>query len=265
MATHPVAAILSIISSTTKELHALYTQNGSQLPRMDDPLIANPLPNTDKVTGLSELIVAAVNQLTATVRDPKEAIWENATSMCLPAALEFVIDVDIPQILKEGALHVNDIAAETGCEISHVWNRRSETEAKQLESSVISEAATFLEKSPGHCSRAQIRARQKYENAGFAALIGQTKAGPTQFNIIAWGTDKSLRDWYELPENAWRFKRLTSAMKRLKLFFNDQVFLDAYDWSSLQPTDTVVDIAGGVGLVTLAVSRTFTTPKFVLL
>ncbi|KAJ3567380.1 hypothetical protein NP233_g6405 [Leucocoprinus birnbaumii] len=288
----PLLAIVSIINSSTKELQALYALNGSRPPRLDEPLTGGASSYTGHVAELSELIVAAANQLIATVRDPKEVLWENVTSMYMSAALGFVVDVDIPDVLNEApnqALHVRDIASAVDCNEAYVVRvlryLASRHVFREVTPNVFANnrlSSALVKRNGKTVAELKAEPMDKFTDAGYAALIAQNagealksstaigdflksggNAGATPFNV-AWGTDKPLWEWYQLPENAWRYKRFNSAMEGLKLFFNDQVFLDAYDWSSLKSTDVAVDIAGGVGPVTLAISKQFPELKFVL-
>ncbi|KAJ3567382.1 hypothetical protein NP233_g6407 [Leucocoprinus birnbaumii] len=250
----PLSAIVSIISSSTKELQMLYAENGSQTPRLDEPLTGGASSYTGRVAELSELIVAAANQLIATVRDPKEVLWEDVTSMFMSAALGFVVDVDIPDVLEEApnqALHVRDIASAVDCDQAYVVRILRYLASRHVFREVTPDvfannrlSSALIKRNGKTVSEMKSEPMEKFTDAGFAALIGELggealksssaigefvksrgKAGATPFNI-AWETEKPLWEWYELPENAWRHKRFNAAMKGLNLFFDDQVFLN---------------------------------------
>lgn len=101
MSSDPLSALLNIINSSTKELQSLHAQNGSQFPSLDGSFKPGPSDDDPRAIELSKLVVAAANQLIATVRPPKDTLWEVVTAMYLPAAVGFAVDVDIPEILRE--------------------------------------------------------------------------------------------------------------------------------------------------------------------
>lgn len=89
------------------------------------------------------------------------------------------------------------------------------------------------------------------------------KAGASPFNM-AYGTDKTIWDWYMEPDREWQYKRFLAVMKTTAARYKDQIFQDAYDWKRLESTDVVVDVGGNIGTVTLAIARKFTEPQFVI-
>lgn len=54
-------------------------------------------------------------------------------------------------------------------------------------------------------------------------LKSSGKGGHTPFSM-AWGTDKTLWDWYAEPDNAWRFGRFVGAMQNVASLYKDPIF-----------------------------------------
>lgn len=101
MSADPLDALVSIITSGVKNLQSSYGKHGLPVPSLDDPIVPGPLDGDDKNNETVRLIVAAATQLIATVRHPRDTVWEQGPSMYLSALLAFVVDVDIPDILNE--------------------------------------------------------------------------------------------------------------------------------------------------------------------
>lgn len=109
MSSDPLDALVSIITSCVKDLQSSYGKHGLSVPSLDDPIAPGPLDGDDKTNETVRLIVAAATQLIATVRHPRDTVWEQGPSMYLSALLAFVVDVDIPDILHEAPNGVRNL------------------------------------------------------------------------------------------------------------------------------------------------------------
>lgn len=99
----PLTALANIISTGVGALTKAYSQNGLQFPSLDDPFKPAPL-SIDSDPSLVEhkaLIAAAAAQILAMVRPPVETILELSSGMYGTATCSFVVDTNIPDILKE--------------------------------------------------------------------------------------------------------------------------------------------------------------------
>ncbi|KXN81029.1 Sterigmatocystin 8-O-methyltransferase [Leucoagaricus sp. SymC.cos] len=275
MPNDPVSALVTIINSSTKELQSLYAQKGSQIPSLDAPFRPGPSDDDPKAIELSKLVVAAATQLIVTVRSAKDTLWDFSTAMYLPGAMGFVVDVNIPEILNEApnqSLHVNDIAAAIDCDVTLTARVMRYLATRYIFKEVIPDSAAELKAKP----------LEKYENSGNAAFVGHSvdeglkssaymaeflkssgKAAKSPFSL-AYGTKKTLWDWYAEPEHTWRFGRFVGAMQNVATMYGDSIFQNAYDWKRLKSTDVVVDVGGNMGTVTLAIAKMFSQPKFVV-
>jgi hypothetical protein len=79
---------------------------------------------------------------------------------------------------------------------------------------------------------------------------------------LATGHAGSLWQWYQEPDNLWRFHRFMAAMKALR--FPLSVYTESLDWESLPPDSVVVDVGGGVGPVTYELYKAFPHLKYVV-
>ncbi|KAJ3565432.1 hypothetical protein NP233_g7635 [Leucocoprinus birnbaumii] len=294
MSTEPLSALLEIINTRTEELKKLLTHNGVEFPSLDVAVPTEPtaLNQEDRATELSEVIVAAASQLINTVRDPKETIWENVTSMYMTTSLAFVVEVDIPEVLNEAPdnkLHVDDIAAAVNCNASHVARILRYLASRHVFKEIIPDvfsnnriSSTLIKANGKNVAQLKENPLEKWSNSGVAAMAGVVggegiqwcsglleflktsgKAGLSPFNIAA-DTDKSLWEWYEEPQNAWRSRRFAALMQGRTSFTKEEIIQNAYEWERLGSDDVVVDVGGSVGALTFAIAKKFPGPRFVL-
>ncbi|KAJ7049471.1 S-adenosyl-L-methionine-dependent methyltransferase [Mycena amicta] len=118
----PLAALAQLITAGVQTIEAAYAKQGLPYPDLNAPFQPSPLDFDPALLQTAQLIVAAADQLIATVRSPMQTIQMYASSMHTTSTLGFVVDADIPDILKgagpEG-LHVSDIAAANGVDADH--------------------------------------------------------------------------------------------------------------------------------------------------
>jgi hypothetical protein len=79
---------------------------------------------------------------------------------------------------------------------------------------------------------------------------------------LATGKAGTLWQWFQEPDNLWRFHRFTAAMKSLR--FPLSVYTESLDWKSLPPDSVVIDVGGGVGPVTYELYKAFPHLKYVV-
>ncbi|KAJ3565961.1 hypothetical protein NP233_g7303 [Leucocoprinus birnbaumii] len=287
-----LSALLTIINTNTQQLQSLYIEYGYQTPSLDAPFHSSPLDTHVKALELSQLIVAAANNLIAIVRPPRATIREFSSGMFQSAPVGFAVDVDIPEILDEAPnkeLHVKEIAMVADCDSSHAARILRYLATRHIFREVTPDVFTnnrissALIKSNGK-TVAELKAKplEKYDDSGLAAVVGcitgdglksssalidflksSGKAGTTPCNM-AWGTDKSLFNWFSESEDGWRMRRFMAHMKSRTKEFDSSIFQNAYTWQDLDPTDVVIDVGGNVGMVTLGIAKVFSKPKYVV-
>ncbi|KAF9465738.1 S-adenosyl-L-methionine-dependent methyltransferase [Collybia nuda] len=292
VSTNPISALLTIINSSTTELQSLHAQNGSQIPSLDAYYKPSLLEGDPRVVELTKLVVAAANQLIATVRAPRDTFWEYVPGMYLSAALGFVVEVDVAEILNEApnkSLHAKDIAFAANCDASHIARVLRYLATRHIFREVTPDVfannklSSALIKTNGKTVK-ELKAKplEKYENSGNAAFVGHLvgeglksssamidflknsrKGANSPFNM-AWGTNKSLWDWYAEPKEEWRFGRFVAAMQFVAETYKDSIFQNAYNWASLKSTDVIVDVGGNMGSVSLAIAKMFPETRFVI-
>ena len=99
-------ALSNIISSGIQTLESAYSNKGISFPTLSDTFEPGPLDTDPAVNETTRTIVAAAYQIIATVRAPPESIQEYATGAYSTAALNLVVDLNIPNILQEAGARV---------------------------------------------------------------------------------------------------------------------------------------------------------------
>ena len=102
---------------------------------------------------------------------------------------------------------------------------------------------------------------------GAAYISSFIKDGPQDVGIplnLATGNAGSIWQWFEEPDNVWRFHRFTAAMKNFADRFPSSIYTESLDWKSLPPDSVVVDVGGSVGKVTYELHKVFPHLKYVI-
>ena len=102
---------------------------------------------------------------------------------------------------------------------------------------------------------------------GAAYLNSFINGGPQDIDTpwsLATGNAGSIWQWWEAPDNVWRFHRFTTAMKHSAERFPPSIYTESLDWKSLPPDSVVVDVGGGVGKVTYELHKVFPHLKYVV-
>lgn len=102
----PLTALAALISSNVQSLEAAYASAGAAFPSLDDPFAPTPLDFDPALAQTKQLIVAAAAQILAAVRSPIETLQERSQAMYWTATLGFVVDANVPEILRSAGPEV---------------------------------------------------------------------------------------------------------------------------------------------------------------
>ncbi|KAI0064216.1 S-adenosyl-L-methionine-dependent methyltransferase [Artomyces pyxidatus] len=285
----PLASLTSIISSGVQTLEYAYSDHGVPFPSLDEPYCPGPLDNDAAVTATTHLIVAAAYQLIATVRLPIATIHDYAPSMYMSSALGLVTDVEVPDVLKDepAGLHVDAIGAKVDVDpgklarvlrylaTRHVFR---EVTPNVFANNRISSA--LVKNQPFQ----QLKAKKSinYDGATTAAIVGHMtdesqisnsffieylRDAPKDVEApfhLAFKTKLTLWEWYEEPSNRVRGRRFANVMAGDGERFPATIFIEGFEWSSLEAGSIVVDVGGGVGSVTLTLAKAFPQLKYIV-
>ncbi|KAI0261389.1 S-adenosyl-L-methionine-dependent methyltransferase [Gloeopeniophorella convolvens] len=285
-----LTALVGILSQGVQTLQTSYAKQGVSFPSLDDPFKPGALDEDPELNATTRLIVAAAYQIIATVRSPLETIQDYAPGMYLSSALGLIDEADVADAIKEAGpqgLHVKDISAKTGVDsvkLSRVLRYLASRHVfREVTPDVYANnrISSFIVKSKP-IEELQKDKLTKYDDAPAAAFVGhvtdeafkgaahlsayikdEPKDVGSPWNLAS-GKKGTIWEWYEEPDNVWRYHRFTSAMKGGADRFPPSVFTEGFDWKSLAPDSVVVDVGGSVGKVTLLLHQAFPHLKYIV-
>lgn len=77
------------------------------MPSLDDAFVPTPLDGDNALADAQRLVANTAAQLIAHARQPMDSIQEQVMSMYTTASLGFVVDANIPDILKTAGPQVS--------------------------------------------------------------------------------------------------------------------------------------------------------------
>jgi hypothetical protein len=81
---------------------------------------------------------------------------------------------------------------------------------------------------------------------------------------LAFKTKKSVWEWIEEPENAYRLKRFGVAMDGSTKLDPPNAIDLGFKWGSLPPNSLVVDIGGGLGHITMKLVKYYPNLRYIV-
>ena len=105
--TSALRALALTILSGVEAIEAAHSKAGIPVPSLHDPFVPTPVDRDDALIDAQRLVVNAAAQLIAHARQPMDSIQEQAMSLYMTASLGFVVDADIPDILKTAGAQVS--------------------------------------------------------------------------------------------------------------------------------------------------------------
>ncbi|KAJ3907134.1 S-adenosyl-L-methionine-dependent methyltransferase [Lentinula edodes] len=285
----PLTALVDIISTQTAVLQSAYKNDSTKVPSIDDPYQPTPLEFDPSITAARNLIVAAATQLIATVGSPHELIYANLSGEYDTVTMGFIVDVNIPEILKEAGtqgLHVDELSLATGIGSSYIarvlrylatrhffkevspnvfaHNRLSSllTKAKSLKEIKEDPASRYDNSSIAACS--QMAADELLKSlTAFIPFIKNPKQASAPFNI-AYNTPEKMWEWTEKPGNELVSRKFGAAMQNIGEMSPSEVFTSGIEADKLKANDIVVDVGGGVGTLTLTLKKAFPNLRYIV-
>ncbi|KAJ3848237.1 S-adenosyl-L-methionine-dependent methyltransferase [Lentinula lateritia] len=284
----PLKSLVDIISTQTTVLQSAYSKNNTEPPSLDATFQPSLLEFDPSVTAARHLIIAAATQLIATVQSPIEFLQSNAGRVYDTVTLGLVIDVNIPEILKEAGtqgLHVRQISSITGVESSyiarvlrylatrHIFKEVSpDVFAHNRPSSMLTKTKSLkaIEEDPiGRFDNAAIPAffhiaadELLNSSVPFITFVKNPGQASAPFNV-AYKTSKKMWEWMEEPGNELSARKITAAMKDTgDAMYPPELF--RIDGDALKTNGVVVDVGGGSGLVTLALKKAYPKLRYVI-
>jgi len=299
----PLRVLADIISEAVNHIDNEYSAAQLEFPSLKDVFDpkdpANVLLSDAQVIKNTSLVVAAAEQLVASIRAPVMVAGDlglvHLKSSCLQAATVGCVSEILREAGSKGS-HVNEISEKNGMDprklsrvlrllaINHVF---TEVEPNVFANNRISSILDTKKPSDTIVARSQRNVNKFVETDGVAALVEYDtedvlKAGafmtdnlinpktsrshePTDSPLnLAFGTSDSFYEWMNGPENEYRRNRFDIAMRGSGQTESRDAVLRGFPWETLPDGSKVVDVGGGIGAVSLQVAKKFPRLRFIV-
>ncbi|KAG6898572.1 hypothetical protein C0993_005961 [Termitomyces sp. T159_Od127] len=232
----------------------------------------------------TNIIAAAALQLAARVLPPHTSLMNIVSGLYKSAALRTAVELNVTEILREAGpqgMHIDDIAkicnvdgnklgeevtpdAFANTRISAVLDT-GKSVADILENPEDKHEGTsglvaFVEEYIGDGAK---YSSQLLENIKDPITGRSSEPNHAAFNR-ACGVDIPLWLWYETQEQKYRRRRFAISMHGIAQMQPSDLLDDVLDWKALPRGSVVVDVGGGIGTSSLAVSKENNHLQFVV-
>ncbi|KAJ7117169.1 O-methyltransferase [Mycena epipterygia] len=274
--------LANIILDGVDTMERIYLESGTPLPSLAHPFDpedpAEALRKNPEVNVAIKNIVAAAGQITAVVSDPVRLVINSALAFHVSCCLRAASEINVVEILREAGpqgVHVKEIAAPSKTSppliarilrllaTHHIFrevspgvfanNRISSTLDKGKPSSVLfGNRADRLVGTPGTAALAEYSADMVLKASTF---LVDTLLDPAAHKLpynLAFATDDPVFVEMQRPENDYDRKRFAAALRGTPDPL--ETSLQGFDWDSLPKGAVVVDVGGGIGHVSLAIT-----------
>ncbi|KAK0205287.1 S-adenosyl-L-methionine-dependent methyltransferase [Desarmillaria ectypa] len=267
-------------------------------PELDEILSfqSEAIRNDADVVEAIHVIAAAATQLIATARAPITTLSVVAHQWDVPACLGVANDANVAEILRDvgpEGVHIDDIVKRNGMNAArlgrvlrllashHIFREVSpDVFANNRISSLLDsgKAVQELEENPQvkYTETSLINTFVSWGAGEFyksGAFLSQTLRDPVWGHsdeanqsalCKAFDFDVSFFEWLERPENKDVLSRFTLMMRATTELLPDAAILNGFDFGSLPDGALVVDVAGGIGSMSLVLAKTFPKLKIVV-
>ncbi|ETW80891.1 hypothetical protein HETIRDRAFT_154964 [Heterobasidion irregulare TC 32-1] len=280
-----------LIAASVHDIDAACDARGIPFPSLDEPFSEESERARQEQEVLSSIgiIVAAATQLIAVARVPSNYLLSMVLQHTIPACLGAANDGHVAEILREAGpqgAHVNDIAERNGMNAArigrvlrllathHIFREVTpDVFTNNRVSSLldtgkpVEELLKFpLIKHDGTSGFSAAVGHQSDETFKHVAALSETLHDPVFGHSDepnqcarskAFNTDLSAFEWLELPENSYRRRRFGVFMDGLSKVQLLDTSWSGFDFSSLPDGGLVVDVAGGIGSVSMVIAKAY--------
>ncbi|EJD53030.1 S-adenosyl-L-methionine-dependent methyltransferase [Auricularia subglabra TFB-10046 SS5] len=293
-----LVVLLDILKDSILQIDSACKQLDTPFPSLDTPYSpeSEAVRSDPSIAGAIATVAAAAEQLLVTVLPPARTLFNTTAAFQATSALRVATMVHVAEHLRdagEKGAHVDEIVK--GAEVSsqklgrilrllatkHIFREVSpDVFVNNRISSVLDtgKSVTSLRADPdnmhadtnGTVALVMTNMDEYFKGSAYLAetLLDPTTARSDETSKTAmnraFGSDVDYWSWLELPEQRPRLLRFGMAMHGAKQMSDESFVLRGFDWKSLAPGSTVVDVGGGVGSVSLGLAETFPHLKIVL-
>lgn len=288
----------NLIAESVDKIEQRCAAQGVPFPELNDVLSfqSEAIRSDADVTEAIQVIAAAAAQLLATARAPIATLSVVAHQWDVPACLGAANDANVAEILRDAGpkgAHIDDIAKRNGMNAGrlgrvlrllashHIFREVSpDVFANNRISSLLDSKKPVeeLEKNPQskYTETSLINTFVSWGAGEFfkgGAFLSETLRDPifghsdeanhSAFNK-AFKFDVSFFEWMERPENKDVLSRFSLMMRATTDLLPDAAILNGFDFGSLADGALVVDVAGGIGSMSMVLAKTFPKLNFVV-
>ncbi|KAF9042839.1 S-adenosyl-L-methionine-dependent methyltransferase [Hymenopellis radicata] len=281
--------LLVILNDSVAALEERARSLGLPLPDLNNPFS----PPSEAFRGdpacaeAASRISAAALHLEAIFTPPQVSLYHVVAGHFKSAALQVCLESHVTEILREAGpqgLHINDIAAKNGQDplklarfirylaVQHIYrevslnvfaNTRISSMMDTLKSSaeIIANPDLKHDGTPGLAALASHHLDEAFKASAYAwdtlanpKTVKSDEPNASPFNR-AFNTQGSLWDLYARDER--RQRRFNIGMQGIQSLQPADAILKSYEWATLSPGSTIVDVGGGVGTSSLVIAKNF--------
>ncbi|KAF7792890.1 hypothetical protein EIP86_003991 [Pleurotus ostreatoroseus] len=291
-------ALADLINGAVEKIERACASRSETYPLADDYITpqSEAVRMAPDVLELGNIIVAAAAQLISAVRIPAVTLTISALTHYVPSCLRIAIACNISEILREASpqgLHVSEIASRAAVEpnklarclrllaTNHIFREVSpDVFTNNRLSSLIDTGKVVNEilKNPdekyggssGIAAIMELMTDEGLKSSGWLPetimdkVVGVSQEpNETSFNK-AHDTQLSIFPWWELPGNAYRYKRFEVGMQGIQSRTSPGAIIEGYEWKDLPEGSVVVDVGAGTGSHSLVLAKAFGHLHFVV-
>lgn len=293
----PLRNLVNILSDTVARVEEKFTSAGLEFPTLDKPFDgkdpAYQLLSSTDIVPLSSIIVAASEQMIASVRHPSQTVIGIAQSHMVAACLRLVCETSVAEILREAGpegLHVDDIAAKNKMHpgklvrvlrmlASHhifievspgVFTNSSLSSVLDTGNSVMDlftqpRTEKFKQMKSSACAFVESTGDDTMKGAAFMTdiLLDPATSHSEETSDAAYAKHFNSKGFFErIYENEYLTARFHIGMNGLGSL--ETVAPGGFPWETLPEGTKIVDVGGGVGTACQAIMKKNPFVKFTI-
>lgn len=292
-----LVALARLALDAALKIDAICEEKGAAFPALDEPFsqTSEAIRSDPGVAASIGPLAAAAEQLLVTAWNPTRTLYNTNAGFQVTSAIRMATTTNVAEVLREAGgkgVHVSEIAAGTTVAPTklarmlrllatrHIFREVApDVFVNNRISSLLDTGlpVATLRAEPGeiHADMSPMVAMlmgAADQHFKASAYLTETLTDPeTAYSDdldkaavnVAFDTKLDYWSWLELPEQRMRLTRFGMAMSNRQMWDVTSI-LQGFDWKSLAPGSTVVDVGGGVGSVSLALAETFPDLKIIL-
>jgi len=122
--TSSLRTLANTILSGVDAIEAAYSKAGVPLPSLDELFAPSPLDGDASLMDAQRLVAGAAAQIIVSARQPMETLQDYAMGTYMTASLGFVVDANVPDILKGAGTQVSRTVIRRDSDMIQVSNLR---------------------------------------------------------------------------------------------------------------------------------------------